>query len=95
MAGFMTSAAGAGAINFFTKGIGGKVMAYVILLWLFMALFSYLGEFIPALNLTNLFSGFPSSVLWALNIIMFPDLIVKAISALATAFLIKRLPVIG
>lgn len=93
--GFATSAAGAGAINFFTKGIGGKVMAYVILLWLFGALFQYLGDFIPALNLTNLFSGMPSSVLWALNIILFPDLITRVMSALATAFLIKRLPVIG
>lgn len=93
---FLTSAAMGGAMQWLTKGIGGKLLAFVIAIFVFTAGFKFLKELLPAaLTGSTLFDGIPGAVIWGLWFIDVPFGLTVCLGAYATAFLIKRLPVIG
>ncbi|WP_271298913.1 hypothetical protein [Sphingomonas sp. CV7422] len=92
---FLTSKASGGVVGYLTKGIGSKLIAFVVLIFVFKAAFALLGELLPSMNLTTMFDGLPSTFLWGLWFVDAPFALNVLIPAYAVAFFIKRLPVIG
>jgi len=95
VASFFTSKAVGGSLGYLTKGIGSKLIAFVVCVFVFQAAFSLLTTLIPSLDLTNLFSGLPSAVVYGLWYIDAPFAFNVLLPAYATSFFIRRIPVIG
>lgn len=92
---FLTSKAGGGIIGYLTKGIGSKLIAFVVCIFVFKAAFALLGELLPEMNFATMFDGLPGSFLWGLWFIDAPFALNVLVPAYAVAFFIKRLPIIG
>lgn len=92
---FLTSKASGGVVGYLTMGIGGKLLAFVICVFIFQAAFQLLGELLPVFDFATMFDGLPGAFLWGLWFIDAPFALNMFVSAYAVAFLIKRIPVIG
>lgn len=95
VASFLTNKVGLGGIGYFTKGIGSKLVAFGICIFLFQAGFKLLGELLPSMNFSTMFDGLPGAFIYGLWFIDAPYALNAFLAAYATAFLIKRIPVIG
>lgn len=95
IASFVTSKAGGGMMGYLTKGIGSKLIAFVVCIFIFKAAFALLTTLIPALDLTKLFATLPEPVIYGLWYIDAPFAFAVMLPAYATKFFIRRIPVIG
>jgi hypothetical protein len=95
IASFFTSKAADGALGYLTKGIGSKLIAFVVLVFVFKAAFVLLGELLPEFDFHTMFDGLPGAFLYGLWFIDAPFALNLFVPAYALAFFIKRLPVVG
>ena len=95
IASFFTSKAAGGAIGYLTKGIGSKLIAFVVLIFIFKAAFVLLAELLPVIDFATMFDGLPEPFIWGLHYWDAPFGLNVIIPAYALAFFIKRLPVVG
>ena len=54
-------------MGFLTKGIGSKLIAYVVIVWVLAAAISLLGSLLPALLPTDIFGMLPSYTYYTLT----------------------------
>ncbi|EPR17569.1 hypothetical protein M527_16035 [Sphingobium indicum IP26] len=92
---FLTSKSAGGAIGYLTKGIGSKLIAFVVLIFVFKAAFVLIGELLPEFNYANMFDGLPGAFLYGLWYVDAPFGLNVIMAAYALVFFIKRLPVVG
>lgn len=92
---FLTSKSAGGVVGYLTKGIGSKLIAFTVCIFVFKAAFVLLAELMPEMAFDTLFDGLPGAFLWGLWYIDAPFALNVLIPAYATAFIIKRIPVIG
>ena len=95
VASFFTSKAAGGVVGYLTKGIGSKLIAFVVLIFVFKAAFVLLGELLPEVDFATMFDGLPEPFIWGLHFVDAPFALNVIIPAYALAFFIKRLPIVG
>lgn len=95
IASFLTSKSAGGVVGYLTKGIGSKLVTFVVLIFVFKAAFALLGELLPEINFATMFDGLPEPFIWGLWYVDAAFALNVIVPAYALAFFIKRLPVIG
>ncbi len=93
--GFMTSQAASGVMGFLTKGVGSKLVTYVVLIWVLAAAVAFLLTMMPSLLPKDVFGMLPSYMFYFLNMFMVPAGLTSEIGVLVTRWAIRKIPIIG
>ena len=84
------------SMGFLTRGIMAKFFLFFGLFYITSELIPLLAPLLPGMSqITSAFDALPNSMWYFLNLMHVPFGVSVCISAGATAFLIRRLPVIG
>lgn len=92
---FMTSSAASGVMGFLTKGVGSKLVTYVVLIWVLAAAVTFITTMLPDKIPTDVLGGVPAYMYYFIEMFMLPAFVTTRISVLVTRWAIRRIPVIG
>ncbi|HAT1680685.1 TPA: DUF2523 domain-containing protein [Klebsiella oxytoca] len=83
-------------LTFLFKQVAVKFVLFTVLYLLLTQLAPLLTPYLPnGANISSLFNGLPSAVLWFLNIVAFNVTFPMIIVAYFTRFFIRRIPFLG
>lgn len=93
--GYLSSASTSGLIGFLTKGVGSKLIFYVVCIWLLAAAFNILRTLLPEVIPSDWWTAYPVEAFYFINYFMLPQLLMVRMGALTARWLTRRIPVIG
>ncbi len=92
---FLTSSAASGVMGFLTKGVGSKLITYVVIIWVLGACVTFLTGYLPEMLPSGFFGELPSYFYYFVNLFMLPAWISTRLSVAVTRWALSMIPVIG
>lgn len=91
----MSSSVASGAVGFFTKGIGSKLVVYVVLLWVLAAAFTFLTTILPDMLPKDLLGSLPDYFGFYLEMMCVRQWMSALLTVSVLKWIIRRIPIIG
>lgn len=95
MPSFMTNKASKGVMGFLIQGAGSKAIAFVICIWIFSALVTFVTQYLPDMIDMDFLGEFPSYTWYFFNMFALHTWIAVIAGIDALTWLIRRLPIVG